>query len=76
MISKSSDLGQNSQIGKAVATPLYMGTGGGGTGVANMEIFTKNFQHFWSKTLSGNAFFNVIGSTMDANVIITNEHPL
>ena len=53
-----------------------MGTGGGGTGVANMEIFTKNFQHFWSKTLSGNAFFNVIGSTMDANVIITNEHPL
>ena len=58
----------------AVATPLYMRTGGGGAEVANMEIFTKNFQHFWSKNMSDSAFFNVIGSRMDANVITSNEH--
>ena len=51
-----------------------MGTGGGGAEIANMEIFTKKFQHFWSKNLSDGAFFNVIGSKMDANVITSNEH--
>ena len=51
-----------------------MGTSGGGAEVANMEIFTKNFQHFWSKNMSDGAFFNVIGSRMDANVITSNEH--
>ena len=51
-----------------------MGTGGGGAEIANMEIFTKNFQHFSSKNLSDGAFFNVIGSRMDANVIKSNGH--
>ena len=51
-----------------------MGTGGGGAEIANMEIFTKNFQHFSSKNLSDGAFFNVIGSRMDANVITSNGH--
>ena len=68
MISKAFSWQKIAKLGKPLLLLCIWARGGG-------SCKYGNFQHFCSKTLSGNAFFNVIGSTMDANVIITtNKH--